>query len=185
MNWAWRPGRVGVESRRFWGNPPSAALRPPLDLPPDPTDGTQGSVGPPRPPADRPSAGQGGIANAHRDAPTIHAIRRAGPPVGLGRPPRRLLPAVLRPRGTGLPPMAAQPAVVRYGEVCEAPAAGSPALAQSAPSKATPMARAPRPRVVVSEPTGRLAGRSGWRRPDPESIATQIEGNVDDESIRR
>ena len=85
----------------------------------------------------------------------------------------------------GCPPLAAtQPAVVRYGEVCETPAAGSSAVAQAAPLKSVPMAAAPRPRVVVSEPSGRLAGRSGWRRPDPES-ATLVEGALDDDVIRR
>jgi hypothetical protein len=70
---------------------------------------------------------------------------------------------------------AAAPAAVRYGEVCEAPAAGS------VPSKSTPVVNAPRPRVVVSEPSNRrLAGRSGWRRSDPEAIATRVEGAVDD-----
>ena len=47
------------------------------------------------------------------------------------------------------------------------------------------MADAPRPRVVVSEPTGRLAGRSGWRRSDPENVATRLEGAVDDDAVRR
>jgi hypothetical protein len=47
------------------------------------------------------------------------------------------------------------------------------------------MTSAPRPRVVVSEPSGRLAGRSGWRRPDPESIATRVEGTLDDDTINR
>ncbi len=89
------------------------------------------------------------------------------------------------PAQPGCPPMASQPAAVRYGDVCQTPSAGSSAVAQAAPSRVASMADAPRPRVVVSEPTGRLAGRSGWRRTDPESIATHLEGAVDDDTIRR
>ena len=85
----------------------------------------------------------------------------------------------------GCPPVAAAPATVRYGEICQTPAPGSSSVAQSSPSRAATMADAPRPRVVVSEPSNRLAGRAGWRRVDPETIATRVEGAVDDDTVRR
>ncbi len=88
----------------------------------------------------------------------------------------------------GCPPVAAAsaPATVRYGDICQtAPAAGSSSVVQSTPSRAATMADAPRPRVVVSEPSNRLAGRAGWRRVDPETIATRVEGAVDDDTVRR
>jgi hypothetical protein len=47
------------------------------------------------------------------------------------------------------------------------------------------MANAPRPKVVISEPSGRLPGQAGWRRTDPENIATRIEGAVDEETVPR
>jgi hypothetical protein len=83
------------------------------------------------------------------------------------------------------PVAAAAPATVRYGEICQTPAAGSSSVAQSTPSRAATMADAPRPRVVVSEPSNRLAGRAGWRRVDPEAIATRVEGAVDEDVVRR
>jgi hypothetical protein len=89
------------------------------------------------------------------------------------------------PAQPGCPPVAAAPAAVRYGEICQTPAPGSSSVAQSAPSRAATMADAPRPRVVVSEPSNRLAGRAGWRRVDPETIATRVEGAVDDDAVRR
>lgn len=85
----------------------------------------------------------------------------------------------------GCPPMASQPAAVRYGDVCQTPAGGSAVVVQSTPAGAATMGNAPRPRVVVSEPGGRLAGRTGWRRSDPESIATRLEGAIDDDTVRQ
>jgi hypothetical protein len=80
--------------------------------------------------------------------------------------------------------VATQPATVRYGEVCQTPPAGSSAVAQG--SGAATMGSAPRPRVVVSEPSGRLARRGGWRRSDPDStIATRLEGAIDDDTVDR
>jgi hypothetical protein len=86
------------------------------------------------------------------------------------------------------PPVATQPAVVRYGAVCEVPSTSGPTIiSQAKPgSSSSVVAEAPRPRVVVSEPSGRVTGRAGWRRSDPESIATtRSEGAIDDEPIRR
>lgn len=85
----------------------------------------------------------------------------------------------------GCPPVAvARPSAVRYGEVCEAPA--GTIVGQGAVGS-TPIAAAPRPRVVISEPNGsRLAGRSGWRRADPENMATtRVDGALDDDTVRR
>lgn len=119
-------------------------------------------------------------------APRRRLARRAGPPLlaawawaqsGCCQP-------CYAPVQPACPPMAARPATVRYGEVCEAAPAGSSAVA-SAPSKAATMSAAPRPRVVVSEPAGRLAGRSGWRRPDPDTISTRLENTLDDDSVLR
>ena len=84
----------------------------------------------------------------------------------------------------GCPPVAAQAGVLRYGAVCEAPGPGGTIISQ-APSRSSSIADAPRPRVVVSEPGGRLAG-GGWRRTDPESLATtRVEGSLDDSTTTR
>jgi hypothetical protein len=88
----------------------------------------------------------------------------------------------------GCPPVATQPTVIRSGPVCEAPATSGPTIiSQARPgSSSSAVAEAPRPRVVVSEPSGRVSGRTGWRRSDPESLATtRSEGAIGDESIDR
>ncbi len=81
-------------------------------------------------------------------------------------------------------PAAASAPVVRYGAVCEAPAEGV-VVSQGAPrSSSTSINDAPRPKVVVSEPNGRST--SGWRRSDPESLATtRVEGSIDDNTRSR
>jgi hypothetical protein len=84
----------------------------------------------------------------------------------------------------GCPPVAAQAGVVRYGAVCEAPGQPETVISQAQGSSPA-IANAPRPRVVVSEPGGRLAGNGGWRRMDPESIATtRTEGALDESATR-
>ncbi len=84
----------------------------------------------------------------------------------------------------GCPPVAAQPSAMRYGSVCEAT---DGTVVGQTPSRSSTIADSPRPRVVVSEPNGgRLAGRSGWRRTDPEGLATtRVEGALDDETVHR
>jgi hypothetical protein len=72
---------------------------------------------------------------------------------------------------------ASQPSTVRYGAVCEAPRSGSTIVSQVEGQPPT-IAKAPRPKIVVSAP-------SGWRRSDPENIATRIEGSLDDDTIKR
>jgi hypothetical protein len=89
---------------------------------------------------------------------------------------------------SGCPPVATQPAVIRYGAVCEAPANSGPTIiSQAKPgSSSSVVAEVPRPRVVVSEPSGQVSGRAGWRRSDPESIATtRSEGAIGDETTDR
>jgi hypothetical protein len=86
----------------------------------------------------------------------------------------------------GCGPVAAQAGVVRYGAVCEAPEGGTVVSQAPAKSRSSAIADAPRPRVVVSEPGGRLAGAGGWHRSDPENFATtRLEGTIDDESRNR
>ena len=76
------------------------------------------------------------------------------------------------------PPVASSAPVVRYGAVCDAPSEGT--VISQAPSRSSSINDAPRPKVVVSEPSGRNS--SGWRRSDPESMATtRVEGASDGE----
>jgi hypothetical protein len=71
-----------------------------------------------------------------------------------------------------------QPSTVRYGSVCEAPRSGSTIVSQVEGEPPT-IAKAPRPKIVVSGP-------SGWRRSDPENnFATRLEGAGNDDTIKR
>jgi hypothetical protein len=85
---------------------------------------------------------------------------------------------------SGAATVTAQPGAIRYGSVCDVPGSSS-AVASQPGATAPSMANAPRPKVVISEPSGRLPGQAGWRRTDPENIATRIEGAVDDETVPR
>ena len=86
----------------------------------------------------------------------------------------------------GCGPVAAQAGVVRYGAVCEAPEGGTVISQAPARTQSSPIRDAPRPRVVVSEPSGRLAGAGGWHRSDPENFATtRLEGAIEDETRNR
>ena len=80
-------------------------------------------------------------------------------------------------------PLAAQPSVIRYGAVCEAPSEGT---VLSGTPRSVVSADAPRPRIVVSRPGSGGLAQGGWRRADPESLATtRLEGAIDDEARRR
>jgi hypothetical protein len=72
---------------------------------------------------------------------------------------------------------AAQPSTVRYGAVCEDPRSGSTIVSEVEGQPPT-IAKAPRPKIVVSTPS------SGWRRSDPENIATRVEGGLEDSTIK-
>jgi hypothetical protein len=80
--------------------------------------------------------------------------------------------------GTSVP-LCPEPETVRVGSVCDVP--GRTVITQVAPPRSS--------RVVISEPRGGpLAGgsRLGWRRSDPESLATSsVEGSLDDETLSR
>jgi hypothetical protein len=76
-------------------------------------------------------------------------------------------------------PLCPEPETVRVGSVCDVP--GRTVVTQVGPPRSS--------RVVISEPRGGpLAGgsRLGWRRSEPESLATsRVEGSLDDQTIGR
>jgi hypothetical protein len=85
--------------------------------------------------------------------------------------------------GTAVP-LCPEPETVRVGSVCDVPGQvvpGRTVITQVAPPRSS--------RVVISEPRGGpLVGgsRLGWRRSDPESLATSsVEGSLDDETLSR
>ena len=80
-----------------------------------------------------------------------------------------------------------------YGAVCQVPsgtAAGSSGTVVSqsqSPISREPQMIAPAPKIIVSQPSdSRSTGLRGWRRTDPENLATtQVEGALDDDARRR
>jgi hypothetical protein len=83
-------------------------------------------------------------------------------------------------RASECPPVTANAGAVRYGSVCDAPEGDT--IISQAPRRSS-VGSAPRPRVVVSE-SG--SGSNGWRKSDPESMATtRMEGNIDDDARTR
>jgi hypothetical protein len=97
-------------------------------------------------------------------------------------------------RVSGSPPaataVAPAPNAIAYGSVCEVPALSGPSGAVTVGPGSRVVQATPRPsRVLVSEPAGEgysiRAGRTGWRRTDPESIATtKVEGAIDGTATR-
>lgn len=86
-------------------------------------------------------------------------------------------------------PLCTEPETVRVGSVCDVPGQvvggrvlpGRTVITQVAPPRSS--------RVVISEPRGGPpagGSRLGWRRSDPESLATiSVEGSLDDETLNR
>lgn len=75
-------------------------------------------------------------------------------------------------------------AVVRYGDVCQVPAGGNTVISGD-PNRRVVISDAPAPRVVVSEPN-KPSGSKGWRKAEPESMATtRVEGGLSTDSLSR
>lgn len=75
--------------------------------------------------------------------------------------------------------------VADYGAVCAVPTQVAGGTVE-APARASAVAAATTPRLLVSEPIapGPRAPRFAWRRPVPEQIATRVEGALDDVDVR-
>ena len=80
--------------------------------------------------------------------------------------------------GTAVP-LCPEPEPVRVGSVCDVP--GRTVVTQVVPPRSS--------RVVISEPRGGPVvggSRLGWRRSEPEGLATsRVEGSLDDETLSR